>query len=92
VPLGAHLQLDPSYPVDSQPWPAYEKIVAKALQTYGAYVSNAGSGSFETRAETNLDRGYDAWAKVGVTSSFPGGPTLGAIPWSKMRVLTMQTC
>jgi hypothetical protein len=92
IPLGAHVQLDPAVKVSKKPWPAYEKVVAVALQRYGGYVADGGSGSFEVRAETNLDRGYDAWGKVGIPSSWPGGPTLNDIPWSRLRVLTMTPC
>jgi hypothetical protein len=92
IPLGAHVQLDPSIKVASQAWPTYEKTIALALQRYGAYVVDGGSGSFEVRAETSLDRGYDAWGKVGLSSSWPGGPTLNDIPWASVRVLTLTPC
>jgi hypothetical protein len=91
IPLGAHLQLDPRFNVDAQAWPSWEKIVAKALQTYGAFVTDAGS-SLEVRAESTIDRGYDAWAKVGIPDSWPGGPTLTDLPWDRVRVLTMRPC
>ncbi len=92
IPLGAHVQLDPTFDVDAQTWPGWQKVIAKALQTYGAFVVDAGSGSFEVRAETNLDRGYDAWAKVGIPSGWPPSPNLSNIPWERMRVLQMQQC
>jgi len=89
IPLGARVQLDPSIDVDRKPWPEWEKIVAEALQTYGAYIADV-SGSLELRGEANLDRGYDAWAKVGMTT-FPK-PDLSNLPWKRFRVLTMASC
>src|SRR5207244_1284600 len=52
IPLGAHVQLDPTLKISSQSWPDWEKIIARALKKYGAYVSDAGSGSLEVRAES----------------------------------------
>jgi hypothetical protein len=89
LPLGARVQLDPEIDVDAKPWPAWEKVVAKALQTYGAYIADV-SGSLELRGEANLDRGYDAWAEVGMTT-FPK-PDLANLPWERFRVLTMASC
>jgi hypothetical protein len=90
LPEGAHLQLSPKLDVDAQTWPAWEKVVARAMQRYGAYVVDAGSGAFEMRAEANLDRGYDAWSLVGMTSNPP--PKLTNFPWSKVRVLKLSWC
>src|SRR6185503_15879848 len=89
APLGARVQLDPSIDVDRKPWPQWEKVVAKALQTYGAYIGDV-SGSLELRGEANLDRGYDAWAKVGMTTS--PKPDLSNLPWKRFRVLSMDSC
>jgi hypothetical protein len=92
VPFGAHVQLDPRFNVDGQTWPMWEKVVAKALQKYGAYVVDGGSSSLEIRAESTLDRGYDAWSLVGIPDAWPGGPTLTDIPWNKIRLLKMTAC
>jgi hypothetical protein len=89
IPLGARVQLDPNIDVDAKPWPQWEKIVAHALQTYGAYIADV-SGSLELRGEANLDRGYDAWANVGMTT-LPK-PDLSNLPWKRFRVLTMASC
>ncbi len=88
LPLGAHVQLDPSVDVAALPIPAWQKVIAVALQRYGAYVGDTG-GSLEVRAESNLGRGYDAWAKAGVSSN---SPSLADLPWSRMRVLSMTQC
>ena len=83
VPEGARLQLDPSFNVDAQSWPAWMKVMAKALQTYGAYVSDFG-GSVAIRGEAQTSRGYDAWSLLGT------GTGLQQLPWSKFRVLKLQ--
>ena len=74
--------------VDGQPWPAWEKVIAHALQTYGAYLGDMG-GSLAFAAEASLDRGYDAWSLAGVPN---GGPSLGNLPWGSFRVLQLQAC
>jgi hypothetical protein len=46
-------------------------------------------GSLAVSAESDADRGYNAWARAGV----PGdGPSLTGIPWGSMRVLSMSDC
>jgi hypothetical protein len=89
VPLGAHVQLDPKFNVDVQSWPEYEKIVARALQKYGAYITDV-SGTLELRGEANLDRGYDAWSLVGMPTT--PHPSTREIPWNRFRVLEMTSC
>ena len=86
---GAHLQLDPSVNVDALQIPAWEKTVARAMQTYGMYLRDQG-GSFVIYAENPVSRGYDAWTKAGL----PSGPnaSLDGIPWAKLRVLTPAAC
>jgi hypothetical protein len=88
LPEGARIQLDPSFNVDAQSWAPWQKVIARALQTYGAYVADT-SGSLEVRAEANLNRGYDAWAKVGISN---GSPSMSFLPWSKFRVLKLVAC
>src|SRR2546421_4468473 len=88
IPEGARIQLDPSFDVDGQAWPAWEKVIAHALQTYGAYLGDSG-GSVAFSAEPNLDRGYDAWSLAGVAAP---DPSLTNLPWSSFRVLQLQLC
>ena len=89
LPEGAHIQLDPAFDVDAQPWPDWLKIVAKAAQEYGAYLNNTGS-NLNFNAEATLNRGYDAWASVGV----PTRPKLNDynFPWDRFRVLELKPC
>jgi len=87
IPEGARIQLDPSFNVDAQAWPRWEKIIAHALQTYGAYLGDTG-GSVSFPGEANINRGYDAWALAGVS----GSQSLANLPWSQFRVLQIQAC
>jgi hypothetical protein len=91
IPLGAHIQLDPTFDVDAQTWPQWQKTIAKALQTYGAFATDAGSSDIEIRGEANLNRGYDAWAKAGMGTD-AGSTSLTAFPWEKMRILQITQC
>jgi hypothetical protein len=43
IPMGSHLQLDPNLDIDSLSLSSGAKVIAKALQTYGAWVGDAGS-------------------------------------------------
>jgi hypothetical protein len=87
LPLGARVQLDPRLDVDALPVPGWQKVLARALQTYGAYVVDTG-GSLSIRAESNLGRGYNAWGLAGV----PDFPNLSGLPWAALRVLRIDRC
>src|SRR5437763_13927162 len=51
IPEGARIQLDPAFPVDTQPWPRWEKVIAHALQKYGAFLGDTGDSlSFAAEA------------------------------------------
>src|SRR5207245_8420131 len=89
VPLGARIQLSPSVNIDGKPWPRWEKVVAHALQTYGAYAVDV-EEDVALRGEANLLRGYDGWALVGMTTV--PHPHLTNLPWSRFRVLKLQPC
>jgi hypothetical protein len=88
IPEGARIQLDPAVDVDTLPISSLGKVIARALQVYGAYVGDTG-GSVSIRAESNRSRGYDAWTKAGVPNS---SPNLTGLPWNRMRVLRMSRC
>jgi hypothetical protein len=88
LPEGARIQLDPAFNVDAQPWPYYEKVIAHALQTYGAYLGDTG-GSISFPGEANINRGYDAWSLAGVSAT---SHSLASLPWSSFRVLQVQAC
>jgi hypothetical protein len=88
LPIGAHVQLDPNINVAKLQIPRWEKIVAVALQQYGAYVTDTG-GSIALYAESSADRPYNAWAKAGVPTD---APSIANLPLSQMRVLSMTDC
>ncbi|HEY2258771.1 MAG TPA: hypothetical protein VGH45_03625 [Solirubrobacteraceae bacterium] len=88
LPVGAHVQLDPNINVAALRIPAWEKVIAVALQQYGAYVIDTG-GSVAVYAESNLDRTYNAWGRAGVPAD---SPSLANLPWGSMRVLSMTQC
>jgi hypothetical protein len=87
LPLGARVQLDPTVEVNATNWPQWEKVIARTLQKYGAYVSDT-SESLLIRGESTVSRGYDAWQLAGV----PEGPGLRRLPWDRMRVLEITGC
>lgn len=86
IPEGAHLQLNPQFNVDAQNWPTWEKVIAKALQTYGAYVSDHG-GTLAVYGQTDMNAGNTSWASTGT----PKGGSLSNLPWDQMRVLTIPS-
>lgn len=89
IPEGAHIFLDPSVNINSFGWPSWFVIIAKALQTYGAYISDTSGGpSIRGVDDTNL--GTDTWASVGVSNQSPLTPS--NFPWSSLRVIQWSTC
>ena len=86
IPEGAYIQLNPGFDVDTQPWPTWEKTIAKALQRYGAYVSDTG-GSIAFYGQTDINVGNRTWNSVGT----PKGGSLANLPWGQMRVLQATT-
>jgi hypothetical protein len=88
LPIGAHIQLNPSINVANLNIPSWQKVIATALQKYGAYVTDTG-GSLAVQAESNGGRSYNAWTKAGVPDT---GPSLADLPWSSTRILNMTQC
>ena len=82
---GMRLQLDPTLDVGSLAVPAWEKTLARAMQTYGMYLTDEG-GSLSIFAEDPASRGYDAWKLVGM----PEGDAVSivGIPWDRFRVVS----
>jgi hypothetical protein len=81
---GQWLQLDPAVDVAALPIPAWQKTIARALQTHGMYLRDS-SGSFVLYAENPVSRGYDAWGLLGLPNQ--ASMSLAGIPWQRMRVL-----
>jgi len=85
LPDGALLQLDPSLDVNSLAIPAWEKVIARALQVYGMYIRDGSSGSTDLIGENTINRG-DQWTTLlGWTGDYEYFSS--AFPWSRMRVL-----
>jgi hypothetical protein len=62
-------------------------MIAKALQTYGAYIVDTG-GALAVRGVTDQNLGSNSWASVNT----PKAPNISNIPWSQFRVLQLQSC
>jgi hypothetical protein len=83
IPEGARVQLDPSIDVDAIPGISKgAATIAKALQTYGAYVGDNGGARMAFIAE--YAPGSNAYEQAGLSGDFVN---LNAIPWDKLRVL-----
>jgi hypothetical protein len=87
IPEGARMQLDPNFDVQGTSWPKWKKVIATALQEYGAYLVDTG-GSIAFRGEADLNRGYNAWG----LANTPEGGSLADLPWNKFRVLDIEQC
>ncbi len=84
VPEGARVQLDPSINVDAIPGITRgERIVAKALQTYGAYNGDCGGSNMAFTFESPKG-GTDPYPGLGFGWDYYG---MDRIPWHRIRVL-----
>lgn len=90
IPEGSRLQLDPSINVDAIPGitPA-EKVIAKTLQTHGAYVGDQGGARlafiFQVAPDaTSSDNPGSVWSGAGLEWDYFD---MTNIPWSRLRVL-----
>ena len=87
IPQGARLQLDPGFVIPGG-WPKWQREIAEALQTYGAFLVDTG-GSLALKGEsTSVTRGYDSWGLAGLPIG--SDRTLDHFPWEKMRVLKVE--
>lgn len=88
MPAGTRIQLDPTVNVDSLPnITAMEKMMAKALQKYGAYMNDSG-GSFVFGVEFD-QTGRQVYQKAGAAPN-QDNFSLKGIPWDKVKVLEPQ--
>jgi len=96
IPEGAHIRLAPSFNIATaaaaNSWSALETMIATALQTYGAYVSDT-SGSLFLYGVTDANAGNTTWSSVGVgydpSIAMPTGG--GTYAWSNMQVVALAT-
>lgn len=84
VPEGARIQLDPTINVNAIPGiTTGEKIVARALQTYGAYAGDCGAANMSFTFE-DPKNGSDPYPSLGFTWDYYD---MDHIPWNRLRVL-----
>jgi hypothetical protein len=84
VPEGARIQLDPSIDVNALAGATRaEKIVARALQVYGAYVIDNGGAKMAYIFEVPSGEA-DPYCGSGLCSDYQA---MQHIPWSRLRVL-----
>jgi hypothetical protein len=93
LPLGTWLRLDPSFDTSTIS-DSTQRTIAKALQQYGAFVRDIGSG-FTVEAADMVNKGGNAsaWSAAGVTLTgncnglgvYIHG--LNQIPWTRLQVL-----
>ena len=93
IPEGYRIQLDPSIDVDALPGiTAGEKVIAKTLQTYGAYVVDQGAArmafAFELLDDATPTSPGAAYVDAGFAWDYYD---MGNIPWSGLRVLAPTT-
>ncbi|WP_140690617.1 hypothetical protein [Mycolicibacterium hodleri] len=89
MPEGYRIQLDPSINVDAIPGltPA-ERVIAKTLQTYGAYVVDQGGAAlavfFQRVPGATSSKPGTEYASAGLAWDYAD---MSNIPWSQLRVL-----
>ncbi len=89
IPEGYRIQLDPTINVDAiADITPGEKVIAKTLQTHGAYVADQGAArmafAFEAVPGSSDSDPGKVWTDTGLTWDYYG---LDRIPWSQLRVL-----
>jgi hypothetical protein len=88
IPEGARIQLDPSIDVDAIPGiTPGEKIVAHALQTYGAYCKDSGGSKLAFGFENPAGK-PNPYPGLGFSWDYYDMPH---IPWNRLRVLSSWT-
>lgn len=84
IPEGARIQLDPSINVDALSIPAGAKIIAKALQEFGAYCGDNGGARMGFIAEHEVGTSPGpTYRSLGLTNDYAALN----LPWSSVRVL-----
>jgi len=89
MPEGYRVQLDPTVNVDaiSGITPG-EKVIAKTLQTYGAYAGDKGGSRmgfiFELVRDASASSPGSVWKDAGFAWDYYD---MAKIPWSKLQVL-----
>jgi hypothetical protein len=89
IPLGARIQLDPAVDVDALDASDAAKIVARALQQYGAYAVDRGGAPIAFYFEVADDAASavspgSVYQDLGWSRDYPH---LSGVPWDRLRVL-----
>jgi hypothetical protein len=85
IPEGSRIQLDPSINVDAIPGiTPGELAVARALQTYGAYVTDNSPDLLSFAFEAPKARDVDPYPAAGFSGDYYNMPH---IPWNSLQVL-----
>ena len=89
IPEGYRIQLDPSIDVGAIPGiTPGEKVIAKTLQTYGAYLVDQGGATmafpFELVPDATSSNPGQVWVNAGFTWDYFG---MSHIPWNRLTVL-----
>lgn len=87
IPIGAHLQLDPNFDLESLSHP-FLKTIARALQIYGMYCGDTTGGSVDLYALNPISVRSNPYASSLPNPSAPF-PSLAEIPAAAFRVLEM---
>lgn len=93
IPEGYRIQLNPDIDVDSIPGiTPGEKVIARTLQTHGAYVVDQGAArmafAFELADDATPTSPGSVWADAGLAWDYYD---MASIPWSELRVLAVVT-
>jgi hypothetical protein len=75
--------------VEAQNWPRWVKIIARAMQTYGAYNGDY-SDVLVIFGVTEQNAGVPSWSSVGVPVDQYND--LNMLPWGRMRVIQFTSC
>ncbi|WP_235733884.1 carbohydrate-binding domain-containing protein [Mycolicibacterium austroafricanum] len=89
IPEGYRIQLNPDIDVDAIPgMTPGERVIAKTLQTHGAYVVDQGAArmafAFELLDDATSTSPGSVWVDAGFAWDYYD---MNAIPWSQLRVL-----
>ena len=81
---GTWVRLDPSFDVEGSGLPAWQKVIARTLQSRGA-VNRDNAGAFSIYARNPLN-GEAPWSLVGLSGVAAGFSS--SFPWSRLQVLS----
>lgn len=86
LPEGSWLRLPSSVDENSLAITTWEKIVCRALKTYGMFLrDNSGQTAVYTEDCKNRGDNSTLWAAVGITGTYPAFSA--AFPWSNLQLL-----